>query len=208
MVEESEGLDAENVLDYTSKIKSIFPSNIQIEYLHGKMKAAEKNEIMSKFKDGKIDLLVCTTVVEVGVDVPNASIMLIENAERFGLSQLHQLRGRVGRGSQQSHCILLTDNTGEECIRRMKIMSKTSDGFKISEEDLKMRGPGDFFGQRQHGLPPLKIADIASDMEMMNLTKSIAEDIISKDPQLESREYRGLKLEIIRLFNKNGGFAF
>ena len=207
MIEDSDS-DLQAVKSYADKLRIDDFADYEIGLLHGKMKAAEKNEIMSKFKDGKIDLLVCTTVVEVGVDVPNASIMLIENAERFGLSQLHQLRGRVGRGSQQSHCILLTDNTGEECIRRMKIMSKTSDGFKISEEDLKMRGPGDFFGQRQHGLPPLKIADIASDMEMMNLTKSIAEDIISKDPQLESREYRGLKLEIIRLFNKNGGFAF
>ena len=207
MIEDSDS-DLQAVKSYADKLRIDDFADYEIGLLHGKMKAAEKNEIMSKFKDGKIDLLVCTTVVEVGVDVPNASIMLIENAERFGLSQLHQLRGRVGRGSQQSHCILLTDNTGEECIRRMKIISKTSDGFKISEEDLKMRGPGDFFGQRQHGLPPLKIADIASDMEMMNLTKSIAEDIISKDPQLESREYRGLKLEIIRLFNKNGGFAF
>ena len=163
---------------------------------------------MNSFKNGDIDVLVCTTVVEVGVDVPNASVILIENAERFGLSQLHQLRGRVGRGERQSHCILVTDNTGEDCIKRMKIMSSTSDGFKISEEDLKMRGPGDFFGERQHGLPPLKIADIAADMEMMNLTKRIAEDIISSDPKLESRDYRGLKIEIIRLFNRNGENGF
>ena len=155
MIEDSDS-DLQAVKSYADKLRIDDFADYEIGLLHGKMKAAEKNEIMSKFKDGKIDLLVCTTVVEVGVDVPNASIMLIENAERFGLSQLHQLRGRVGRGSQQSHCILLTDNTGEECIRRMKIMSKTSDGFKISEEDLKMRGPGDFFGQRQHGLPRLK----------------------------------------------------
>lgn len=207
MIEDSDS-DLQAVKSYADNLRTHEFADYEIGLLHGKMKSAEKNEVMEKFKEGKTDLLVCTTVVEVGVDVANAAVMLIENAERFGLSQLHQLRGRVGRGTEQSHCILLTDNTGEECVRRMKIMSKTSDGFKISEEDLKLRGPGDFFGQRQHGLPPLKIADIASDMEMMNLTKSIAEDIVNKDPLLESREYRGLKLEVIRLFNKNGENSF
>lgn len=207
MIEDSDS-DLQAVKSYADNLRTHEFADYEIGLLHGKMKAAEKNEVMEKFKEGKTDLLVCTTVVEVGVDVANAAVMLIENAERFGLSQLHQLRGRVGRGTEQSHCILLTDNTGEECVRRMKIMSKTSDGFKISEADLKLRGPGDFFGQRQHGLPPLKIADIASDMEMMNLTKIIAEDIVNKDPLLESREYRGLKLEVIRLFNKNGENSF
>ena len=159
---------------------------------------------MQDFKSGELDILVCTTVVEVGVDVPNATIMLIENSERFGLSQLHQLRGRVGRGKSQSYCVLITVNVSDECRHRLKTMSSTSDGFKISEEDLKMRGPGDFFGQRQHGLPPLKIADIASDMELVTLARSTAEEILSRDPELESKENRGLKIDVIRLFSVNG----
>lgn len=207
MIEDSDS-DLQAVKSYAERLKSEDFCEYETGLLHGKMKASEKNEIMEKFKNKKIDLLVCTTVVEVGVDVPNASVMLIENAERFGLSQLHQLRGRVGRGNSQSHCILLTDNTGEECIKRMKIMSSTTDGFKISEEDLKLRGPGDFFGQRQHGLPPIKIADIAANMELVSLTKEIAEKILKNDPKLESPEHRGLKIETIRLFEKSGENSF
>lgn len=207
MIEDSDS-DLQAVKSYADNIRKNEFADYEVGLLHGKMKAEEKNQVMEKFKNGEIEILVCTTVVEVGVDVPNAAIMLIENAERFGLSQLHQLRGRVGRGSKQSHCVLITNNTGEECIKRMKIMSSTSDGFKISEEDLKLRGPGDFFGNRQHGLPPLKIADIAADMDMMNLTKKIAQEIVAKDPELKSREYSGLKLEVVRLFGRNGDNSF
>ncbi len=171
--------------------------------LHGKMKAAEKDKVMKRFHDGEIQVLICTTVVEVGVDVPNAAVMVIENAERFGLSQLHQLRGRVGRGEYESSCILITDNTSEECVRRMKIMSSTTDGFKISEEDLKMRGPGDFFGSAQHGLPPLKIADIACNMELMNKAQTCAKEILAKDPELTKAEHTSLKMDVLRLFNKD-----
>jgi len=128
--------------------------------------------------------------------------MVIENAERFGLSQLHQLRGRVGRGQWESTCILITDNTGEECVRRMKIMSSTNDGFKISEEDLKMRGPGDFFGSAQHGLPPLKIADIACNTELMNMAQSCARELLEADPTLSRPEHKALKTDTMRLFNK------
>lgn len=170
--------------------------------LHGRMKAAEKDSVMKKFRDGEIQALICTTVVEVGVDVPNAAVMVIENAERFGLSQLHQLRGRVGRGEWESACILITDNTGEECRRRMKIMSSTTDGFKISEEDLKMRGPGDFFGSAQHGLPPLKIADIACNMELMSMAQECAHQLLADDPQLSKPQNRTLKMDTMRLFNK------
>lgn len=170
--------------------------------LHGKMKAAEKEKVMKKFHDGEIQVLICTTVVEVGVDVPNAAVMVIENAERFGLSQLHQLRGRVGRGKWESSCILITDNTSDECRQRMKIMSSTTDGFKISEEDLKMRGPGDFFGSAQHGLPPLKIADIACNMELMSMAQNCAHELLSDDPQLNKPEHRALKMDTLRLFNK------
>ena len=171
--------------------------------LHGKMSAAEKDRTMKKFRDSEIQVLICTTVVEVGVDVPNAAVMVIENAERFGLSQLHQLRGRVGRGQYESSCILITDNTSDDCVKRMKIMSSTTDGFKISEEDLKMRGPGDFFGSAQHGLPPLKIADIACNMELMNQAKDCAAEILSSDPELTAPENRTLRMDIMRLFNRD-----
>ena len=170
--------------------------------LHGKMSAAQKDKTMKKFHAGEIQVLICTTVVEVGVDVPNAAVMVIENAERFGLSQLHQLRGRVGRGQFSSTCILITDNTSDECVKRMKIMSSTTDGFKISEEDLKMRGPGDFFGNAQHGLPPLKIADIACNMELMTQAQNCAREILAADPTLSSPQNRTLKMDTMRLFNR------
>jgi len=166
------------------------------------MKAAEKEKVMKKFRDGEIQVLICTTVVEVGVDVPNAAVMVIENAERFGLSQLHQLRGRVGRGSWESTCILITDNTGEDCKKRMKIMSSTADGFRISEEDLKLRGPGDFFGSAQHGLPPLKIADIACNTELLSKAQNCARELLEDDPNLEKPQNGSLKMDTLRLFNK------
>ncbi|MBQ9461453.1 MAG: ATP-dependent DNA helicase RecG, partial [Clostridia bacterium] len=171
--------------------------------LHGKMSAAEKDRTMKKFRDGEIQVIICTTVVEVGVDVPNAAVMVIENAERFGLSQLHQLRGRVGRGQYESSCILITDNTSDDCVKRMKIMSSTTDGFRISEEDLKMRGPGDFFGSAQHGLPPLKIADIACNMELMNKAQNCAWELLAADPELKDPRNLPLKMDVMRLFNKD-----
>ncbi|MCI7804077.1 MAG: ATP-dependent DNA helicase RecG [Oscillospiraceae bacterium] len=202
VIEDSE-TDMLAAKSYAEKAKGEDFADYTVGLLHGKMKSAEKEKVMTDFKDRKIDVLICTTVVEVGVDVPNASVMMIENAERFGLSQLHQLRGRVGRGSFESHCILVTDNTGEECVRRMKIMSSTTDGFKISEEDLKLRGPGDFFGNRQHGLPPLKMAELAGNMELVNDTRKIAERILKDDPKLERAENRGLHTDMLRLFEKD-----
>ncbi|MGN0607327.1 MAG: ATP-dependent DNA helicase RecG [Oscillospiraceae bacterium] len=203
MIEESDS-DLQSVCAYADEISQNDFSGYRVGLLHGKMPSAEKDSIMQKFKDGEIDLLVSTTVIEVGVDVPNAVVMLIENSDRFGLSQLHQLRGRVGRGNEKSYCILITDNLSEESIHRAKIMSSTSDGFKISEEDLKMRGPGDFFGQKQHGLPPLKIADMTNDMELVKLTQKTAQQIIDKDENLEMKEHGALRIEIIRLFSQNG----
>jgi ATP-dependent DNA helicase RecG len=159
---------------------------------------------MRAFRDRELDLLVCTTVVEVGVDVPNATVMMIENAERFGLSQLHQLRGRVGRGSAQSYCILVTDHVTEACRKRMQIMSRTRDGFQIAEADLQLRGPGDFFGERQHGLPPLKAADMVRDMELVQQTEQAAKQILEDDPDLTAQGHQGLRLEVLRLFSKTG----
>lgn len=202
MIEESES-DLFAVKSYAEDAANGNLKGYSTALLHGKMGAAEKDRTMKKFRDGEIQALICTTVVEVGVDVPNAAVMVIENAERFGLSQLHQLRGRVGRGEFESSCILITDNTSDECVKRMKIMSSTSDGFKISEEDLKMRGPGDFFGNAQHGLPPLKIADIACNMELMNKAQNCARELLEDDPNLEKPQNRALKMDVMRLFNKD-----
>ena len=202
MIEDSES-ELHAVKSYAEKAAAGDLMGYSTALLHGRMGAAEKDRTMKKFRSGDIQVLICTTVVEVGVDVPNAAVMVIENAERFGLSQLHQLRGRVGRGEFESTCILITDNTSEECKKRMKIMSSTSDGFKISEEDLKMRGPGDFFGSAQHGLPPLKIADIACSMELMNRAQTCARELLAADPELELPENHTLKMDMLRLFERD-----
>lgn len=168
--------------------------------LHGKMKASDKDKVMKAFSDGDIQILVATTVVEVGVDVPGATIMVIENAERFGLSQLHQLRGRIGRGSKKSYCILISDNSGETTRNRLMTMKKYSDGFKIADEDLKARGPGDFFGERQHGLPKLKIADMLEDMEILHLAQNCARDILKEDFNLDLPKNEQLCQSITKMF--------
>lgn len=203
LIEENEQTDQNlfSVEDYAKKLQDTVLAQYKIGILHGKMKSKEKEKIMLEFKNRQIDILVCTTVVEVGVDVPNAVVMMIENAERFGLSQLHQLRGRVGRGNLQSYCILVSDNKSDITVQRLKIMTKSSDGFYISEQDLKQRGPGDFFGQRQHGLPALKIANMVDDMSVLLKTQKIATDIIKKDPHLQSEENKGLKILVDELFS-------
>ncbi len=167
MVEESESVEAENVVDYANQLRQEMPSEIIIEILHGKMKPTQKNDVMQRFSDGEIHILVSTTVVEVGVNVPNATVMMVENADRFGLAQLHQLRGRVGRGAHQSYCIFVAGNKSSKNMKRLEILNKTNDGFKIAEEDLKLRGPGDFFGVRQSGELDLGIADIYTDATML-----------------------------------------
>lgn len=172
--------------------------------MHGKMKSADKKKVMESFSNGETQLLVSTTVIEVGVDVPNAVIMVIENAERFGLSQLHQLRGRIGRGQYKSTCILITDAKNDTAQRRMKVMETTTDGFKIADEDLKLRGPGEFFGSRQHGLPEMKIADMLEDRSTLEETQRAAREIIAHDPELSSPESTALKNEIQRLFDAVG----
>ena len=158
--------------------------------------------MMNRFESGEVDVLVSTTVVEVGVDVANASFIVIENADRFGLAQLHQLRGRVGRGGYESFCILITDNTSPECIQRMKTISRTCDGFKIAEEDLKLRGPGDYFGTHQHGLPAFKIADLTRDVKLLSAAQGMSKSIIDKDPQLKMTEHRQLRRLVERLIRK------
>ena len=172
--------------------------------MHGKMKSVDKKKVMESFSNGETQLLVSTTVIEVGVDVPNAVIMVIENAERFGLSQLHQLRGRIGRGQYNSTCILITDAKNDTAQRRMKVMETTTDGFKIADEDLKLRGPGEFFGSRQHGLPEMKIADMLEDRSTLEETQRAAKEIMARDPELSSPESTALKNEIQRLFDAVG----
>ena len=180
--------------------EQVFP-DLRVAVLHGKMKPKEKEKVMAAFAAGESDILVSTTVVEVGVDVPNATCMVVENADRFGLSQLHQLRGRVGRGKAKSYCILLSDSQNEETRARLKVMTQTNDGFRISQEDLRLRGPGDFFGQRQHGLPTLKIADLACDMQLLEEAQSAARALLCRDEDLSRPEPRPLLERVRELFH-------
>lgn len=186
---------------YCDDLRNGEMAGYKVALLHGRMKSAEKEAVMRDFAEGLTDVLVSTTVIEVGVDVPNAVIMMIENAERFGLSQLHQLRGRVGRGKYQSTCILVSDAQNETAIERLKTMCETCNGFEIAEKDLKLRGPGDFFGARQHGLPELKIADMVNDAAVVKAAQETAAEIVNADPTLQLPENSGLNSEIRRLFN-------
>ncbi|MGL6105352.1 ATP-dependent DNA helicase RecG [Romboutsia sp.] len=200
LVEESEAIEAKAATELVEELKLEYFSDLRVGLLHGKMKASEKDTIMKSFKNKEIDILVSTTVIEVGVNVPNATLMIIENAERFGLAQLHQLRGRVGRGSHKSYCILIYASKSEVCRQRMSIMEETNDGFKISEKDLEIRGPGEFFGTRQHGLPELKVANIFKHMKILKLAQQEARYIIAQDKKLQNFENKMLKDEIISKF--------
>lgn len=199
-IEESESGIA-SAKDYANKLAENQFASYNVGLLHGKMSGNEKDKVMADFNDGKYDLLVSTTVVEVGVDVPNATVMMIESSDRFGLSQLHQLRGRVGRGRHKSYCILVTDNASPETRERLKIMTSTSDGFKISEEDLRLRGAGDFFGSRQHGLPEMKIADITNDREILSMSQNAAKKILKISPDLSM--FPELKHQTDKMFSKD-----
>ena len=193
LVEENEEIDAKSVMEIYENYKNkVFP-NYRVEYLHGKMKPKEKDAIMEEFKNGNIDILISTTVIEVGVNVPNSNIMIIENAERFGLAQLHQLRGRVGRGEYQSYCILKYQGNSQIIRERMKVISSTNDGFIISEKDLELRGSGEFFGTKQHGIPEFKIANLFEDIQILKQVQGIALEIIDKDPLLEKEVNKPLK---------------
>ena len=193
MVEESEGADGENVTDYTAHLKEVFPGDITVEMLHGKMKPKEKNAIMERFANGEIQVLVSTTVVEVGVNVPNATVMMVENAERFGLAQLHQLRGRVGRGEYQSYCIFMHGNEDEETSKRLEILNKSNDGFFIAGEDLKLRGPGDLFGIRQSGQMEFRIGDIYQDADVLKAASDAAGGILDLDRELMLPQHEKLR---------------
>lgn len=202
LIEEGES-DLVSIQEYIKGLQKSPLNTYKIAALNGRLKASEKEAIMSAFKHNEIQVLVSTTVVEVGVDVPNANVMLIENAERFGLSQLHQLRGRVGRGEYQSYCILISDHQGQENKKRLQVMSKTNDGFLIAEEDLKLRGPGDFFGVKQHGLPALKIANLVDNMDILHMTQEVAKEILEQDSRLVKPEHNGLRNDVKRLFYQN-----
>ena len=199
--EESPALNLKAVKTYAETLqREVFP-DLRVDILHGKMKPKEKEAAMSAFAGGETQVLVATTVVEVGVDVPNASLIIIENADRFGLSQLHQLRGRVGRGAHPSHCVLITGTRSLEAMERLRTLASTTDGFKISEEDLKARGPGDFFGNRQHGLPQMRLADLTGDMRLLSEAQEAAKGLLSRDPQLAQPENRPVWERVRQLFS-------
>ncbi len=203
MVEESELIEAENVLDYTKLLRSRLPESICIEYLHGKMKGKEKNQIMERFASGEIQVLVSTTVVEVGVNVPNATVMMIENAERFGLAQLHQLRGRVGRGKHQSYCIMVNCSDKDGTQERLDIMNQSNDGFFIASEDLKLRGPGDIFGLRQSGDLEFKLADVFTDADLLKTVSEEVNQMLDEDPELEKEDHWLLRKRLEGYLNKS-----
>ena len=200
LVEENEELDAASAKEYYAKLAAGAFRGIPVGLVYGKMPPKEKDTVMKAFSDGDISILVSTTVIEVGVDVPNANIMVVENAERYGLSQLHQLRGRIGRGQWDSHCILISDR--QSAAERLKFMAKTSDGFRIAEKDLELRGPGDLIGKRQHGLPEFEIADLERDMNIFYDTLASAKEVFSADPDLASDENRPLRFWISRMFSR------
>ncbi|HQB63958.1 MAG TPA: ATP-dependent DNA helicase RecG, partial [Sedimentibacter sp.] len=200
LVEESENLDLNSAVEIFKELKSSYFSSYKLGLLHGRMTSSEKEEVINKFYKGKINVLISTTVVEVGVNVPNATVMLVLNAERFGLAQLHQLRGRVGRGMHQSYCILVNESRSKKSKDRMNVLKSTNNGFVIAEEDLKTRGPGDFFGVRQHGLSKFELQSIVNNVETVEQVQLLSKELIAENPGLKGDDYLNLKLEIMKLF--------
>ena len=193
-----------SAVEYAETLQQELPE-LRVGCVHGKMKPDEKDRVMQQMFFDELDVLVATTVIEVGVDIPNAALMLVENAERFGLSQLHQLRGRVGRGKHKSYCVLVTDSENEDTRSRMRIMCETSNGFKIAEEDLRLRGPGDFFGSRQHGLPEMHVADLGTDTETLLKSKEASDSLLAEDPGLSLPEHAALRERVLLLTEKMDG---
>ena len=204
---ENDTSDKKSAIEYYNKLTQNEFAGIPTGLLYGKMKQADKDAVMNDFRDNKLKLLISTTVIEVGIDVPNAVVMLIENAEQFGLSQLHQLRGRVGRGNDESYCILMTDSKSDYTRARMDAMKQTTDGYKIADIDLQLRGPGNFFGHEQSGLPSMKVADLADDAEILGEVENLAEEILRTDAKLEHKGHEGLKANVSRLFGNVGEFG-
>jgi ATP-dependent DNA helicase RecG len=199
-VEEGEDPALKSVEKHMKQLAAGPLSGLRLAMLHGQMRPEEKQAVMAQMREGEVDVLVATTVVEVGVDVPNANVMLIENAERFGLSQLHQLRGRVGRGKWASWCLLVGDTTTEEGQQRLESLVRMADGFEIAEADLRLRGPGEFFGTRQHGLPEFKLADIAGELEMLKTTREDVLRLLESDPQLRWPAHQALRDRLVEQF--------
>ncbi len=198
MIEESESLAVKAAtVEYERLSREVFP-NLRLGLVHGAMKAAEKDQVMRRFRDGELDILVATSVIEVGIDIPNATVMVIEDADRFGLSQLHQFRGRVGRGEYQSYCYVLSADAGIQAQERLEVFQTTHDGFRLAEEDLRLRGPGDFFGVRQSGMPELRMADL-NDIRLVELSRNIATKLWETDPYLRKPEHAALR-ERMHLF--------
>ncbi len=210
LVEDSENVRSEktSAISYYERLCANEFKDIPTGLLYGKMKQADKDKVMQEFRENRLKLLISTTVIEVGIDVPNAVVMLIENAEQFGLSQLHQLRGRVGRGSEQSYCVLMSDNTGEYTKARTGAMVETTDGFEIARRDLELRGPGNFFGRQQHGLPPLKVSDIADDAEVLYEVDELSQELLRDDPLLSKAHNNGLRGNVEMLFGQNGEYGW
>ena len=204
MVEENEELPVKlkSAEEHAKELAAVFPE-LRVACVHGRMKAKDKDRVMAAFVAGETDILVATTVIEVGVDVPNAALMIVENAERFGLSQLHQLRGRVGRGPHKSWCILVSESDSQDVKARLDIMHQTNDGFRISEEDLRLRGPGDFFGSRQHGLPEMHVADLGADVNVLQQAQEEAQRVLALDPGLDEPENAALRERVTKLFEQS-----
>lgn len=200
LIEESETLKVKSAEEIYERLKDDIFKEFNVALLHGKMNSKEKDKIMADFKNNKVQILISTTVIEVGVNVPNANIIAIYNAERFGLAQLHQLRGRVGRGEYQSYCILVNESNGKIARERMRILQKSNDGFEISEKDLELRGPGEFFGTKQHGIPELKIANLINDMSILKVVQKEAREILKVDPELRLDKHKKLREKIEKMF--------
>lgn len=207
LIEDSEKLQARAAARLAEELQTAFFPDLTVGLLHGRMRAEEKDRVMASFRRGEIDILVATSVIEVGIDVPNASVMVIENADRFGLAQLHQLRGRVGRGAHRSYCILIASPTTEEGRQRMAVLAATGDGFRIAQEDLRLRGPGEILGTRQHGLPDLRVADLSADLSLLEEARNVAAEILRGDPRLSHLDHRGLRASVLRRFVDGGSLT-